>query len=107
MVDDRHTDGDDVALEEGLTEGPGPGAESGRDWSNLWQMPTIIGAIILILLGLRVAVDRAPENDFPGAFAQIDRLIASGEFELAAQQLNEVIEPNLQLATPKAQNRDR
>ncbi len=105
VVDDRHTDGDDVAWEEGLTEGPGPGAKSGRDWSNLWQMPTIIGAIILILLGLRVAVDRAPENDFPGAFAQIDRLIASGEFELAAQQLNEVIEPNLQLATPLEQGR--
>ena len=105
VVDDRHTDGDDVAVAEGLAEGPGPGTESGRDWSNLWQLPTIIGSIILILLGLRVAVDRAPENDFQGAFAQIDRLIASGDFELAAQQLNEVIEPNLQLATPLEQAR--
>ncbi len=105
MVDDRHIDGDDVALAEGLTEGPETGAQSGRDWSNLWQMPTIIGSIILILLGLRVAVDRAPENDFQGAFAQVDRLIASGDFELAAQKLNEVIEPNLQMATPLEQAR--
>ncbi len=68
-------------------------------WSNLWQVPSIIVSLIVIGIGLYVAMQRAPENDFDGAFDRVDELIVSEQFELAAVQLNEVIEPNLAAAT--------
>ena len=68
-------------------------------WSNLWQVPSIIVSLIVIGIGLYVAMQRAPENDFDGAFDRVDELIAGEQFELAAVQLNEVIEPNLTAAS--------
>ncbi len=69
-------------------------------WSNLWQVPTIVASVLVIILGLFVAMQRAPANDFDGALDQVDILIARQEFEPAARQLNEVIEPNLDEALP-------
>ena len=68
-------------------------------WGDLWQVPTIIISGLLILLGVYVAANRAPENDFGGALDQVEALMVRGKFELAGQQLTEVIEPNIHLAT--------
>ena len=69
-------------------------------WSNLWQIPAIALSGVVIVLGLIVAMRRAPTNDFDGALNQVEQLIEAADFELAAMQLNEVIEPHLELATP-------
>ncbi len=68
-------------------------------WSNLWQVPAIVVSLIVIAAGLYVAMKRAPKNDFDGALDQIDALLAAEKFDLAAGQLNEVIEPHLAKAT--------
>ncbi len=74
-------------------------------WSNLWQVPTIVASVLVIILGLYVALQRAPTNDFDGALDQVDILIQQQEFQLAARQLNEIIEPNLDEALPHQQAR--
>jgi tetratricopeptide (TPR) repeat protein len=104
--DDRALDGD-----QNLRDDPDAPFEdeapevNWRSWSNLWQVPAIILSVVVIAAGLYVAMQRSPGNDFDGALDQVDRLIANGEFDLAATRLNEVIEPNLGLATPDQQAR--
>lgn len=109
MVDERHgargrhvpgSEADDA-------QAAGVMDDDGRwsTWSNLWQVPSILASIVVILLGLYVAMKRAPANDFDGAFDRIDQLIAAQSFETAAAQLNKVIEPNLDDATPLHQAR--
>jgi tetratricopeptide (TPR) repeat protein len=68
-------------------------------WSNLWQVPAILVSLIVIAAGLYVAMKRAPKNDFDGALDQIDALLAAEKFDLAAAQLNQVVEPHLAKAT--------
>ncbi len=60
-------------------------------WANLWQVPSIMVSLIVIAIGLYVAMQRAPENDFDGAFDRVDELIATEQFDLAAVQLNNII----------------
>ena len=57
-------------------------------WSNLWQVPSIIVSLIVIVIGLYVAMHRAPKNDFDGAFDRVDELIAAEQFDLAAPPQN-------------------
>jgi tetratricopeptide (TPR) repeat protein len=106
--DDRPPEGDDSAKidtdapESADLDGP---EEDWSSWSNLWQVPAIVLSVIVIAAGLYVAMHRSPENDFDGALDQVDRLIETESFDVAAAQLNEVIEPNLGLATPLQQAR--
>ncbi len=98
MADDRagkHRDGLREAGEQPPVESQVTENVDWSSWSNLWQVPSIIVSLIVIGIGLYVAMQRAPENDFDGAFDRVDELIANEQFELAAVQLNEVIEPNL------------
>jgi TolA-binding protein len=77
-------------------------------WSargNLWQVPAILVSIGLIALALHVARGRAPENDFDGAFAEIDAMIAAGALDGARDRLQSIIEPNLADADPAQQSR--
>ncbi len=92
--------GDQPPIESEVTE-----VVDWSSWSNLWQVPSIIVSLIVIGIGLYVAMQRAPENDFDGAFDRLDELIASEQFDLAAVQLNEVIEPNLAAANQLQQGR--
>jgi tetratricopeptide (TPR) repeat protein len=115
VADDRPTEGDESGRDPAAPPGPGgdgpgdgPGddrAEDWSSWSNLWQVPAIVLSALVIAAGLYVALQRAPDNDFDGALDQVDRLLVSRQFDLAAAQLNEVIEPNLHLATPAQQAR--
>ncbi len=77
----------------------GQDAVDWSSWSNLWQVPAIGVSLVVIATALYVATRRAPENDFQGAFDRLDQLIANEQFDVAAVQLNEVIEPNLSKAT--------
>ena len=106
MADDRRADRDehDPDSAETNTDGSDVSRETPA-WSNVWQVPAILGSIVVILLGLYVAMQRAPANDFDAAFDQIDQMIAGRDFELAALRLNEVIEPNLDDATALQQAR--
>lgn len=108
MADDHNQDAEaaaaspDEALDDeaSMVAAPPTGA-----WANLWQVPAIILSGILIAVGILVVVARAPENDFDGALDQIEAMIDGGEFDRAAAELNEVIEPNLKLASPPQQAR--
>ncbi len=68
-------------------------------WSNLWQVPTIAISLVLIVVGVWLAIARAPRNDFDGALDQVDRFIADGELDAARDQLHLVIEPSVDQAT--------
>jgi len=74
-------------------------------WGSLWQVPAIVISLVLIGLGLLVAGHRGPKYDFDGALDQVDQLIVAGEFETAKTRLEDVIEPNLDQATPAQEAR--
>lgn len=98
MADDRDRKDRDGLREDG--ESPPDEQEAVADvdwssWSNLWQIPSILVSLVVIAIGLYVAMQRAPANDFDGAFDRVEELIATEQFDLAAVQLNDVIEPNL------------
>ncbi len=104
MADDRPGQTEDTLREPndpGPSEAPGDAAAE-VNWSapaNLWQVPAIALSLIVIAAGIAVAMWRAPSNDFDGALDQIDNLIATGQFDVAAEQLNKVVEPHLDDAT--------
>jgi len=101
----RDRDGLREAGEQPLTDSEAITDVNWSSWSNLWQVPSIIVSLIVIVIGLYVAMQRAPENDFDGAFNRVDELIANEQFDQAAVQLNDVIEPNLAEATQVQQGR--
>ncbi len=74
-------------------------------WGNLWQVPAIVLSAALIFLGISIATHRQPDNDFRGALDQVEQLLTGGQLDLAASQLNDVIEPNLYLASQPEQAR--
>ncbi len=83
-------------------------ADPSADWSawgNLWQVPAIVLSVALIFLGISIATQSEPKNDFFGALNQVEQLIDAGRLELAQSQLNDVIEPKLLLATQPEQAR--
>ena len=97
MADDHPTDTRPGGVERAAARRPAEAELSGDDfakrspWGDLWQVPTILLSGLLILLGLYLATKRAPENDFDGALDQIDRLTASGRFDLAGSRLTDVV----------------
>ncbi len=109
VADDRRPEGDGSPRDQPLrdaTELPVEGeAPDWSSWSNLWQIPAILISAVIIGIGLYVTMQRAPENDFNGALDQVDRLIVAENFDTAAAQLNQVIEPNLGQATQSQQAR--
>jgi tetratricopeptide (TPR) repeat protein len=108
VVDDRSSEGDGSGLEDADAQAPVDRdlpEEDWSSWSNLWQVPAIVLSMIVIAAGLYVAMHRSPDNDFDGALDQVDLLLETELFDLAAAQLNEVIEPNLDMATPLQQAR--
>jgi tetratricopeptide (TPR) repeat protein len=74
-------------------------------WRNLWQMPTIIISIALIVIGLRSAIKPPAPDDFPGALDQVEQFIAQGKIDPAFQLLREVIEPSIGKASVAEQAR--
>ncbi len=78
---------------------------SWTSWRNLWQVPTIIGSVVLIVVGLKSAVVPPLSNDFDGAIEQVEQFIAEGRIDQAYAQMRGVIEPNIAKATIVQQGR--
>ncbi len=76
-----------------------------RGWRDLWQVPTIVASLGLIALGIVVAANRAPEEDWDGALDEVRRMIGVGELDEARDRLVGVLEPNLARATPRQRGR--
>ncbi len=92
-----------ISVTDGQPIQPDPGGAPRRNrdgrWSNLWQVPTIIVSLLLIVGGLLYARGSQPGHDFDGALADVEALLAADEFDQAAAFLREVIQPNLTEAT--------
>ena len=85
MADDQEpkrgpdTPGDGVADEDAESN-----VDSSADWSawgNLWQVPAIVLSGALIFLGVAIATQSEPKNDFVGAFDQVEELIRKASEE--------------------------
>ncbi len=78
------------------------------DWtstSQLWQVPTILLSLALIAVGVIVAIQRAPDDDFGAALAEVETWISDGKLDQAGRRLRDVLEPNLELATNEESGR--
>ncbi|MGI9013578.1 MAG: tetratricopeptide repeat protein [Phycisphaerales bacterium] len=75
-------------------------------WKSVWQMPAIIGSLIVIAIGLRALTTQPVEsNDFAGAYDKIDEYVEAGEYETAATLLEEKIGPHLAEASDPERGR--
>lgn len=72
-------------------------------WANLWQIPTILASLGLIVAAIVIATRDKPANDFDGALAYVEQLIVEGSLEEAGTVLREMIEPHIALAEPEQQ----
>ena len=68
-------------------------------WRNLWQVPAIVLSLALIGLGIRVAMQHAPQDQFDAALDQVEQLIRGGHLEPASARLTEIIGPELDKAS--------
>lgn len=68
-------------------------------WSKLWQVPTILVSVGLIIGGLSFARKHRPDHDFDGALDRIRQLVDIGKLEAAADHLENDIAPHLAEAT--------
>ena len=87
-------EGDDVSV-----DAP-PRSRERLPWTSAWQIPTILLSLALIAIGLYHAGREKPGHDFDGALTQIEAMISSGEFEVAATRLGERVQPFLNEADP-------
>lgn len=76
-----------------------------RAWSNLWQVPTILVSLLLIALAVRVAMDRAPVDEFEIALVEVERLLDAGLIDPAGDILRNVLEPHIDRAESHEQGR--
>lgn len=89
---------DDVRLPD-AGDAPVDGAVAPSGWADLWQIPTILLSLALITVGVVVAIQRAPQDDFDGALRAVETMLTDGHLDAAGQQLRDVLEPNLAIAT--------
>jgi len=52
-------------------------------WSQIWQMPTLVGGMFLLGLGIYLALPSPESNDFDGALDDVEKLLEANEFEQA------------------------
>ncbi|HRP62196.1 MAG TPA: tetratricopeptide repeat protein [Phycisphaerales bacterium] len=72
-------------------------------WANIWQIPTILASLGLIIAAIVIATREKPANDFDGALAYVEQLILEGSLDEAGTVLREMIEPHIALAEPDQQ----
>ena len=88
MDDDRPLDSDTSGTVTG-EEPAAPGAAAARSWSNLWQVPTVLVSLVAIALGVRVAMERAPQDDFDAALTEVEQLLDAGYHDSAGELLRD------------------
>ncbi len=95
-ADDASTPPEDEVMDALASDEPA-GVDTSR-WSaalQYWQAPALILGLGLIAGGVHYARREAPPPDFEGALSQVDRMIAAGDHEKAAERLRDVIQPHL------------
>lgn len=76
-----------------------PAGSRAGGWSNLWQVPTIVVSLVLIVGGLYFGRGGRAEHDFDGALNDVEALLIADEFDRAAEHLRGVIQPHLHEAS--------
>ncbi|MBL9119795.1 MAG: tetratricopeptide repeat protein [Phycisphaerae bacterium] len=84
----------------GIVVGPQP-----LRWRELWQVPTLLLALGLVGGGVFYILNLPRDNDFGGAFDQVDELLADGQVDAAKAILYDTIAPKLDVASPLEQAR--
>jgi tetratricopeptide (TPR) repeat protein len=69
--------------------------------ANSWQAPLLVVGTIGIAAAIHYRQSAPPVDDFEGALAQAEELIADGEFKAARVVLFGVVAPNLETAPPE------
>ncbi len=95
-ADVQSADAPVAAVESAASPEESGAEESGpRSWQEIWQAPTLLLAIFLVVAGLVTARVSAPGPDFDGALDDIEALLNVREYQSALDQLNDVILPHL------------
>jgi len=80
-------------------------AASTAGWSTIWQVPTILASVGLIVGGVYYASRHRPQHDFAGAYEQVQSLIETHQYDPAADLLESNIAPRLAHATDEEEGR--
>lgn len=77
-----------------LTEPPGDPVERVRTgWRDFWQVPTLLVAAGVLLLGVAFSVATTPDPDFGPVLTQAERMIDREEYQDAIMLLNTKVHP--------------
>ncbi|MEX2217247.1 MAG: tetratricopeptide repeat protein [Phycisphaerales bacterium] len=74
---------------------------------NAWQLPALLGALVLLISGVVTAVITAPRPDAARVFAQAEALLETGDFPSVLEVLNSGLRPYYErdLLLPEQQRR--
>ncbi|HED54945.1 MAG TPA: tetratricopeptide repeat protein [Phycisphaerales bacterium] len=65
--------------------------EPRRSWRELWQVPTLVLAVVLLVAGLVGVVMSSPDPDIAGMLGQAEKQLAKGEYREALATLNDKV----------------
>ena len=72
----------------------GPAERATRpDWRTSWQLPALVGAVVLLAGGVVTALVTAPKPDFKKMLAQATTLIEHEDYDTALDYLNQKVRP--------------
>ncbi len=87
VAEARPRQGSEASGTGGETKPFGGGAVS-TSWRNLWQIPTLVLAVVLLIGGLVVWFRSQPEADLSSPLQEAERLVEAGKFDEAIAELN-------------------
>lgn len=61
-------------------------------WAQIWQMPTLVAGLGLLVLGVYLGLPKKESNDFAGALAQVEAMFEANELDQAYQHLAQIAE---------------
>jgi len=75
--------------------GGGSRPEPSRGLRDMWQIPTLLAGVAMIVIGVAASMSGEQENDFSGVLDDVQTLIERNEFDRALGLLNGTILPRL------------
>lgn len=76
-----------------------PGTENtateARSWRDVWQLPLLVGAAVLLLGGVGYLISKKPKVDVPGALVKAEGMLAENKFGETLEYLNTAVLPHL------------